>query len=371
MKFTLCITQQCNLRCGYCYIEKQGKRMSISVADKIVDFIFSTAQYGDKINIGFFGGEPLLEFELLKQITLMIEAHPDFEPERVELTVVTNGTIFSEEIADFLKVHNIGFCVSYDGLPLAHDIFRKFQNGDNSSSQVEDTISKALATLPSVLVNMVYHPQTVKYLPAAVQHLASLGLRQIYINPDYSASWSAKESALLPDIYAKIADSYIDYYLQDNPHFISLIDGKVTVIMRGGYSADEKCKMGGGEFAFTTEGYIYPCERLIGSGGDGTHCIGHINNGLYIEKRGCVKIPTESITTECGNCGIKDYCMNWCGCSNYFSSKKYDHVSPFLCASERAAIQTAFSVFKTLQEKKGTAFIEHISGMPDLNSMLK
>ena len=77
--------------------------MSLSAAKKIIDFIFKNTPSQEKIDIGFFGGEPLLEFELIKKITEIIENHPSFNNKLVELTVVTNGTIFSDEIADFLK----------------------------------------------------------------------------------------------------------------------------------------------------------------------------------------------------------------------------------------------------------------------------
>jgi uncharacterized protein len=360
MKYTLCITQRCNLACGYCYIEKKNSRMSLDIARKVIDFVFSNTPPQDKIDIGFFGGEPLLEFDIIKDTTTMIETHPSFDDTRVELTVVTNGTVFSRTIGEFLNRHNIGYCVSYDGLPQVHDIFRTFPDGTGSSFIVENTIKLAREVLPSVLVNAVYHPDTFHYLPQVVEHLSSLGLRQIYLNPDFSAQWSKREAEMLSRIYSRIAELYVDYYMNDNPHFISLIDSKIAVILRGGYTPLERCRMGEGEFAFTPDGNIYPCERLIGAGGDNSHCIGNIYEGLKWEKLACRKIATESVNRECMNCGLKNYCMNWCGCSNFFSSGRYNVVSPFLCVSEQMAIQAAFHVFRTLEERLGGAFTEHL-----------
>lgn len=361
MKYTLCITQQCNMRCQYCYIDKKDTEMSLSIAKKIVDFIFKNTPSKEKIDIGFFGGEPLLEFELIKKITETIENHPSFNKKLVELTVVTNGTIFSDEIADFLNEHHIGFCLSCDGPPFVQDTLRCLQDGKGSSSIVTNTIRRAKETLLSVLVNAVYHPQTFRYLPHVVEYLASLGLKRIYLNPDFSAPWSKKEAELLSEIYGQISKQYIDFYLQKKPHFISLIDSKIAVILGEGYKPLDRCKMGTGEFAFTPSGNIYPCERLIGTDTGNGHCIGNIASGLNREQMSCKTAPGMEINTECISCSLKDYCMNWCGCSNYFSSGYYNRVSPFLCLSEKTAILTAFHTFRTLEEKLGSAFFNNLT----------
>lgn len=348
------------MRCKYCYIDKKDARMSLSTAKKIINFIFKNTPSQEKIDIGFFGGEPLLEFELIKKITEIIENHPSFNNKLVELTVVTNGTIFSDEIADFLKEHDIGFCLSCDGPPLVQDMLRCFPDGAGSSTVVTNTIRRAKDILPSVLVNAVYHPNTFRYLPQVVEYLASLGLKRIYLNPDFSASWSKKEAELLPEVYGQISRQYIDYYLQNNPHFISLIDSKITAIMREGYKPTERCTMGTGEFAFTPSGNIYPCERLIGADTGNGHCIGNITHGINRGRMLCKTDPGKEINTECISCSLKEYCMNWCGCSNYFSSGYYNRVSPFLCASEKTAIITAFNTFQTLEEKLGSAFFYNL-----------
>ncbi|GJQ22987.1 MAG: hypothetical protein HBSAPP01_07770 [Candidatus Brocadia sapporoensis] len=335
--------------------------MSLSIAKKIVDFIFKNTPSKEKIDIGFFGGEPLLEFELIKKITETIENHPSFNKKLVELTVVTNGTIFSDEIADFLNEHHIGFCLSCDGPPFVQDTFRCLQDGKGSSSIVTNTIRRAKETLLSVLVNAVYHPQTFRYLPHVVEYLASLGLKRIYLNPDFSAPWSKKEAELLSEIYGQISKQYIDFYLQKKPHFISLIDSKIAVILGEGYKPLDRCKMGTGEFAFTPSGNIYPCERLIGTDTGNGHCIGNIASGLNREQMSCKTAPGMEINTECISCSLKDYCMNWCGCSNYFSSGYYNRVSPFLCLSEKTAILTAFHTFRTLEEKLGSAFFNNLT----------
>ena len=359
------------MRCKYCYIGKREAQMSLPVAKKVVDFIFKNTPPEEKIRAGFFGGEPLLAFDLIEKITDMFESHPSFDRERVELDVVTNGTIFSYKIADFLNEHSIGLGISCDGPPLTQDMFRNFPDGRGSSALVEDTVLRATEILPCVLVNAVYHPRTIRHLPLVVEYFSSLGLRHIYLNPDFSACWSESEADLLPAIYDQIAGRYVNYYLRGKPHFISLIDSKIILILRGGYQPLERCRMGKGEFAFAPSGNIYPCERLIGSDDGNGLCIGNIDEGINIDRMACKMAPGKETNTECLSCSIRDYCMNWCGCSNYFSSGYYNRVGSFLCASERAAMQTAFNVFQTLEKELGPTFIDHVAGMPVINSFGK
>jgi uncharacterized protein len=367
-KYTLCITLRCNLSCRYCYINKRKASMSLDVADKVVDFMLSRSSVDETIDIGFFGGEPLLEFGLIKAITEMIEKHPGFDPDRVKLSVVTNGTIFSSEIEAYLRKHGIVFCLSCDGPPEVQDRFRRFPDGRGSSAFVERTIRQALEAFPLVLVNAVYHPQTVHHLPDVVAYLSGLGVRQIYLNPDFSAPWTKGEADALYDVYRKVSELYEDYYLRGEPHFISLIDSKIAVMLRKGYQPLERCQMGKREFAFTPEGRIYPCERLVGDGIQEDHCMGDIFGGLDEDRLPCASGPMPSTNVECQSCSLADYCMNWCGCSNYFSTGKYNQSGPLLCASERAAIRVAYEVFQSLEHKLGGIFTEHLAGFPSLPS---
>jgi uncharacterized protein len=217
-----------------------------------------------------------------------------------------------------------------------------------------------VAKLPAVSANAVYHPKTFTHLPDTVAYFRSLGVRQIYINPDYSASWTAADAEALPELIDRIADIYIESYLDDNPVFINVIDFKIAVILRGGYHEKEHCRMGRGEYAFSPEGNIYPCERLVGDGANGDHRIGTIDNGLELDKMLCHMAPGGEVNTPCLSCDLRAYCMNWCGCSNFMSSGHYNRVGPFTCASEKANIRAAFKAFEKLEEALGPTFYNHL-----------
>jgi uncharacterized protein len=370
-RYTLCTTLRCNLACAYCYIQRNPARMSLETARQAVDFIFRLAPPKDNIEIGFFGGEPFLEFPLLRDITRMVERHASYDAGRVSLTVTTNGTVFSDAIATFLNEHAFKVCVSCDGPPTVHNMMRRTKGGKDSSSLVERTLLKATQTLPILLVNSVYHPRTFRALPQTLDYLSSLGLRRIFLNADYTAAWTESEAERLPEVYGAIADRYIAWYLADNPHFVSLIDSKIGVLLRGGYQPQERCQMGALELAITPDGGLYPCERLVGSGQQDDFRIGSLEEGLNLERLGSYCAPGSHVNPECSDCSLRAYCMNWCGCSNVFMTGNTNRVGPFLCASEFAAISVAFHVFEILERRLGPVFLHHMGGMPHFNSVLR
>jgi len=344
--------------------------MSLSTARQALDFIFRHAPPRSEIAIGFFGGEPLLEFRLLREITDLIEAHPSFDPLRVRFSLTTNGTVFSDAIASFLKAHAFEVCVSCDGPPEVQNHLRRTRTGKDTARRVEQTLIAAQQVLSSVLVNAVYHPLTFRRLPETVDYLSGLGLRQINLDPDFSARWTREDADSLPAVYKAIADLYIAWYLNQDPHYVSVIDNKIAVLIRGGFSLLERCHMGRAELAITPDGGLYPCERLIGSGANGEHRIGSIEHGLDLERltRHCVS--GGRLNRECESCDIKDYCVNWCGCANASVSGFYNRAGPFLCASERAAMRTALDVFEALEHRKSTVFTHHLAGVPIWNSQV-
>ncbi len=369
MKYTLFVTQRCNLACTYCYVPKHPRSMSHQTARDAIAFIFRTASSLERFEIGLFGGEPLLEFPLVRDIVGLVESHPGFAPARVGLTLVTNGTIFSDEIGAFLLEHGIRFCLSCDGPPPIQDASRRSPAGEPSSPQVERTIREARAALPAVLVNAVYGPETLDFLPETARYLSALGLRTLYFNPDFSARWTPADVARLPSAYDRLAAFYCDAYRRGDPHFISILDNKIAVLLRGGYQPGERCGMGHRELAFTPDRRIYPCERLVSDSRAGTHEIGTLDTGLDLTRLACRRMTPGETNSQCLACGLRDYCMTWCGCSNYFMTGWYNRVGPFLCASEKAAIEVGARVLNALEGELGPTFLHHLTGETHYNSV--
>ena len=351
VKCTIFVTQRCNLACDYCYIDKKNAAISIPIAQRILTFLFAVLKEDERLEIGLFGGEPLLEFDLVKDLIALIQSQEEYTPERVTISVVTNGTLLTDDMLRVFLDKGIVLCISCDGPPELQDAHRHFRDGRGSSPLVEKNIRRSLEYFPLLPVNAVYSPETLPLLPAVVEYMISLGVRNIYLNPEISAHWSRQDAEMLPGVYAAIGKIYVEHYTRGTPKYINLIDSKIALILRGGYKANERCRMGSGEYAFAPSGNIYPCERLVGSDDGKTHCIGNIERE-FVPGKTCAAISCSAINAECSQCGIKEYCMNWCGCTNYYSTGRYDVVSPFICASERAAIEVAFQVIDEMNKNQ-------------------
>ena len=368
MKATLFLTMSCNLCCDYCYVRKHDATMSPADIQRAIDFIFAAADPDERLDFGLFGGEPLLHMSLVENTVDFLEKRSEQSGNTVRMSLVTNGTLLNDEILRFVRDRHLILQVSCDGAPLVQDRHRRFTDGRGTSAVLETALRSAVETLPAVLVNLVYSPDTYQALPGSIEYLAGLGLRQIILNPDYSAAWSSEDIAGLKETYNHIAGLYLDYYTGRRPLFISLIDEKIAIILRGGYGRSERCRMGYREFAFSPQGNIFPCERLVGDGEKNRHCIGHLDQPDQLDRRHCGLPDTTAKQVQCRTCGVSDYCMHWCGCSNFLATGDYHLPSPFICASERLAIEAAFSVLRQVNTDNQLIFINHYAGLPMVNS---
>jgi len=336
--------------------------LSPETGERIIDFIFQHTPEGEDIDLGFFGGEPLLAFDLLRELVEKVVQHPLYSEAKVAFRVVSNGTLFSEDIAAFFDQHSIGLGISCDGPAAVQDRFRRFKSGQGSSATVEKNLRRALQWFPLLPVNAVYSAETFRSLPATVDYLCGLGVKNIHLNPNICSDWTAQDGEELGAVYARIAQTYLDFYKQGEPRYISLLDSKIAVILRGGYQDGEKCSMGKRELAYAPSGNIYPCERLVGGDDGGKHCLGNVQDGAVqpVRCKGQIGVVQNA---ECQSCALQDFCMNWCGCTNYHATGEYNRVNHLTCASEKAAIRAALWVIKETG-KAEINFSDHLAGTP-------
>jgi uncharacterized protein len=149
-RIVLQITQNCNFRCSYCpYTTSEfyttrthsSKRMSEEVAIKAIDFLADHSLKRDSVTIGFYGGEPLLEYDLLKK--LVEYANDVFLGKRVNYTITTNGSLLTDEIVSFLEENDFNLLISIDGTKKAHDRNRKFAaTGKGTFDSIEKNLKE-------------------------------------------------------------------------------------------------------------------------------------------------------------------------------------------------------------------------------------
>jgi uncharacterized protein len=152
-KLTLQLTQNCNLRCDYCaYSGKYDQRthssnkMSFQVIKDTVDFAMQKSKGIRTLNIGFYGGEPLLEFENIKKTVAYI--NEKYNGRNVTYSLTTNGTLFNDELVRFFKENNISILISIDGPKEMHDKNRVFASGKGSFELIMKNLKWIKSTYP-------------------------------------------------------------------------------------------------------------------------------------------------------------------------------------------------------------------------------
>lgn len=148
-QLTLQITQNCNLRCSYCAYSKfdnlgqrnhSNKEMTIETAKKAVDFLLEHSYDSERIVIGFYGGEPLLRFDFIKEIVSY--AKENFVGKELSFSLTTNATLLTEEIMEYSINNNIDILMSLDGPEEIHDLNRKFVDGTGSFTKILSNLRK-------------------------------------------------------------------------------------------------------------------------------------------------------------------------------------------------------------------------------------
>ena len=138
---SLHVAHECPLYCEYCYgsggeYDTPCTRMSRDTMKQAVDYLFKYCTSDSVVHINFFGGEPLLAFELIKECVEYSEEKAKSYGKKMEFSVSTSALVLSEEIIDFVSQHNFSDSVSIDGRKYAHDKHRKFRNQDTRYDKV-------------------------------------------------------------------------------------------------------------------------------------------------------------------------------------------------------------------------------------------
>ncbi len=361
MKATLALTHKCNLACDYCYAGRSTKPdMSLSTAQKCVDFSLEALPAGKCLGLCLFGGEPLLRFDLVREVTTYTR-HKAAESQRaVEISITTNGTLVTPEVIDFADEQDVHLCFSIDGPPDLHDRKRTYRDGRGSFNDAIHRLELAMERLDAVQVNAVFAPDTIADLARCVRFFVDFGMPVIHLNPDITANWPDELRPKLQDIYMELAEYYIGCYARGHEIAVNLLDSKMVLFVKDGYAAADMCAMGDGEWGFAPSGNIYPCERFIGEDENSPYCLGNIHTGPDLERRCALRCKRGNHNPGCATCGFNKYCMNWCGCTNYFMSGRSDMPAPMLCAMERAAIRASRHVFDSLVNTGNDLFLEHM-----------
>lgn len=356
---TFQVTDDCNLKCSYCYqINKGHRKMSFETAKKFIDLLISGEKgfeeyfYSSKtpgIILDFIGGEPMIEYELLdsimdyfqyKMITLNHHWKSTWRG-----SISTNGTLYNDDIKSFLRKHHmhISYSVSLDGNKELHDSCRVFPDGGGSYDLAYRTIRDRLDNNYIMGTKITIAHDNLPFLYDAIKHMYDIGFKEVNANCVYENVWENGDPLLFYDQSKKIAD-----YLLSNNNFstkdCTLFD-KTFFIPQEETDLTNWCGGVGMMIACDPDGWLYPCLRYMESsvGTDVTPFrIGHVDKGIgYTEEykqrihcMHCVDRKTQS-TDECFYCPISKGCA-WCSGYNYQCTGTPDKKVTYICEMHKA-----------------------------------
>lgn len=248
----LIITHQCNLNCRYCYESfKSKKAMPLEMAKEILVREFATAEDYEGLMVDFMGGEPLVQFELLREIAEWIWSH-DW-PKPYILSTSTNGTLFTAESKAWFRRHAERFQVglSLDGTPTMHRTNRgcSFQDID---------LDFFLSNWPEQKVKMTVLCETLPSLAEGIIYLQERGF-QVHANLGYGIPWNDSQLA----VFSQQLQILGEYYLQhpDVPR-VSLLDLKLEVVLNDEHPVKKYCGTGTHMHIYDVDGRLYPCHMF-------------------------------------------------------------------------------------------------------------
>lgn len=251
---TITITQNCNLACTYCYEHHKSQNiMSFETAKSIINTELSKLTSEEKIEFDLFGGEPFLEFELIKKITEYICKVKGSK--RCQIFATTNGTLIHGEVQEWLKQHSGCFVcgLSLDGTRAMHNI-----NRSNSYDDIDLDFFRTL--YPQQDVKMTVSKETLPYLAEGVIELHQKGFL-VSCNLAYEIDWSAEENL---EILHRELHKLIDYYIQ-HPDIepCSMLDMGITNVGTNGDEALRYCGAGLSMRSYDVDGKVYPCQFFM------------------------------------------------------------------------------------------------------------
>ena len=338
---TLMVSQECNMRCAHCYGdcgEYNNKGMMTSeTAIKAIDYLVENTKE-DKLAIAFLGGEPLLNFSLIKEVVEYCSKISSESNKKFSYTITTNGTLLNDEIEKFLIDNNIKTQISIDGTKNNHDRMRYFKHKKPSYDIVVDK-TKSMREKKLLTARATLSPENLDYV-GTFKHLNELGFVGIPIEPAKNLLGEIDLETEY-DEYKKYAEFFKEQV--KNQHYD--IASKMTDFNKAMEKIDNATKRNYGcgafhrMYAVDIDGSLYPCHRFVG------HPEFSVGNIFDNKKNDVEKWHHVDSRDKCSSCWMKNLCGGGCAYENYVENGSINISSAEFCKHMNLLYKTAIDVY--------------------------
>lgn len=284
---SLAIAQKCNLGCSYCYAEGgefggAAKSMTSDVAFAAVDRLVENVAPGERANLAFLGGEPLFNRAVLQDATRYAVDAAAAAGVEIGFSITTNGTLLTQEDADFFEHYGFAITVSLDGIGSAHDELRPFKSGRGSFEHVIARVAPLLRQQRTMQVSarVTVTPENVE-LPNTLITLFDLGFHSVGFSPMLASpnGQGQMQAEQLDEMLAQMTSCgrMFEAAVTEGIRFpFTNMVNAMREIHRGAHRP-YPCGAGAGYFGVSADGGLFACHRFVG---DSTGAMGHVNSGV-------------------------------------------------------------------------------------------
>lgn len=355
------IAHDCNLKCQYCFAEEgeyHGRRalMSFEVGKKALDFLVANSGKRVNLEVDFFGGEPLMNWQVVKDLVAYGRSLEKPYNKKFRFTLTTNGVLLNDEILAFANQEMANIVLSIDGRKEVHDRMRPMAGGQGSYDLVLPKFQKVAESRnqTNYYVRGTFTHFN-KDFAADVCHLADLGFQQISVEPvvaPESAPYALVEEDL-PELlaeYDKLAAEMIKRQKEGKAfnffHFMIDLKGGPCV-----YKRLSGCGSGTEYLAVTPWGDFYPCHQFVGQE---EFLMGNVDEGITnTDIREEFKTCNVYSKEKCRDCFAKFYCSGGCAANSYNFHGSIHDAYDLGCELQRKRVECAIMLKAASAEEDG------------------
>lgn len=363
------VAHDCNLRCKYCFAGTGafgGSRtlMSLKTGKKGIDFVLESSGHRDHCEVDFFGGEPLLNFGVVKALVEYGRKAGAAQGKTIKFTLTTNGVLLNQEIQNYLEQEEISVVLSLDGRPEVHDRMRPYADGRGSYTKVTPLIkqfaTKRPESSPYAIGTYYYVRGTYTHFnldfDRDVLHMADLGITQISMEPVVAGprdAYTFQEGDLdkIREAYDRLGEELLVRRAQDREfnffHFnVALEQGPCLIKRLSG------CGAGHEYVAISPEGDLYPCHQFVGQE---AYKLGSLydENPHQLKSKLVQDFRSANVYAKstCRDCWARFACSGGCHAANVAFTQKLTEVYTLGCELQKKRLEVALYVkIKEIQE---------------------
>jgi uncharacterized protein len=349
------IAHDCNLACRYCFAEEgeyHGHRelMSLEVGKKALDFLIENSGNRRNLEVDFFGGEPLMNFEVVRELVHYGREKEKIYNKNFRFTLTTNGVLLNDDIMEFANKEMSNVVLSIDGRKEVNDFMRPSRNGKGSYDLI---LPKFLEFAESRNQNNYYVRGTFTHhnldFSEDVKHFAELGFKQISVEPvvslpDVPYAITEEDIPKIFEEYDKLAQYMIKKKEEGKDfnffHFMLDLSGGPCVAKRL-----SGCGSGTEYLAVTPWGDLYPCHQFVG---ETEFLMGNVFEGIKeTELREEFKCCNVYSKDKCRECFAKFYCSGGCAANAYKFHGNINDAYDIGCELQKKRVECAIMIKAT------------------------